>query len=589
MTTATNGPKFLKKFRRFLKSSSIGGFMTIALRLLLLGYFLSNLVTVINRSQSAIVNSIYKKDLSFDETSFNLTKNEFDMALFISYFGTEEGVQDNIHRYFTAKFYQIFFEDNPYTWGTGNDWVYMPIGIEICKEGRFLGENRTAKLINITGNYLCPEENFNLKLSGGENLKCKTQEESEAILPYMNVFFSYITQYFDHNNYGPNPIINNIQNYYWPLNKYISNNQMMKYTQNIVNTADSWLTSNLFGDEFVYYTGRLEYTQIGTRDLDAGWSLFSVEIDMDEGYIKTGRTVMTILDAFSIVGGLMGIAFAFFQYFMETIQEKLFMSSIISKIFYQTNPDDKEEGVRQLNSLGSNTNSPIGTVRIKFMPKVSQQQSLIPQANPNSIISEKVLHFVKTLKTFKYGYSDLFCYKFRKLYCKILCAKGKIPNKLHIQNKLYQKARNTIENEFDIVRVIKTVRKVDLIFKTMFSKYQSFFIPILRNNVLSKNDIKLRDADFNVKEIQEIKKIDDNKLKIFISSLIMQSEKSKIDKRILKNLSDEYRQNVSQKKIDLENNKVGVQLKRNFLSNLAQKLDTNAQLKKYNLEDEWSF
>ena len=85
----------------------------------------------------------------------------------------------------------------------------------------------------------------------------------------------------------------------------------MKYTQNIVNTADSWLTSNLFNDEYVYYTGRLEYTQIGTRELDAGWSLFSIEIDMDEGYVKTSRTVMTILDAFSIVGGLMGITFAF--------------------------------------------------------------------------------------------------------------------------------------------------------------------------------------------------------------------------------------------------------------------------------------
>ncbi|CDW78965.1 UNKNOWN [Stylonychia lemnae] len=469
MTTVEGGPKLLKKFRKFLKSqdafghkislnyqnqptfrSSVGGFMTIALRLLLLGYFLSNLVTVINRSQSAIVNSIYKKDLSFDDTSFNLTKNVFDMALFISYFGTDDGVQENIHTYFTANFYQIYFEDNPYTWGTGNDWVYMPIGLEICKEGRFLGENKTAKLINITGNYLCPEENFNLKLSG-------------------------------------------------------------------VNTADSWLTSNLFGNEFVYYTGRLEYTQIGTRELDAGWSLFSVEIDMDEGYVKTGRTVMTILDAFSIVGGLMGITFAFFQYFMEAIQEKLFMSSIISKIFYQTNPVDQEEGVHQLNSI------------------------------------------------------------------------GKMPQKQYIQNKLYQKARNTIENEFDIVRVIKTVRKVDLIFKTMFSKYQSFFIPILRNNVLSKNDIKLRDADFNIKEIQEIKKIDDNKLKIFISSLIMQSEKSKIDKRILKNLSDEYRQNISNKKLDLEKNKVGAQLKKNFLGNLASKLDTNLSLKKYNKEDEWSF
>jgi len=46
-----------------------------------------------------------------------------------------------------------------------------------------------------------------------------------------------------------------------------------------------------------------------------------------------------------------------------------------------------------------------------------------------------------------------------------------MPRSQYIQYKLYKKARNNIENEFDIVRVIKTIRKVDLIFKTMFSKY----------------------------------------------------------------------------------------------------------------------
>ena len=55
--------------------------------------------------------------------------------------------------------------------------------------------------------------------------------------------------------------------------------------------------------------------------------------------------------------------------------------------------------------------------------------------------------------------------------------------------QMYLKAKNNIENEFDIVRVMKTMRRVDLIFKTMFSKYQGFFIPILRYNVLSPNDV----------------------------------------------------------------------------------------------------
>ena len=50
---------------------------------------------------------------------------------------------------------------------------------------------------------------------------------------------------------------------------------------------------------------------MGTRDLDAEWRLFSVEIDFDENFSVTDRKVLTIIDAFSIVGGLMGIAFSF--------------------------------------------------------------------------------------------------------------------------------------------------------------------------------------------------------------------------------------------------------------------------------------
>ncbi len=108
----------------------------------------------------------------------------------------------------------------------------------------------------------------------------------------------------------------------------------MKYGEHFAETKDSWITNNIYNKEFTYYTARMEYMQIGTRDLDAEWRLFSVEIDFDENYSITERKVFTILDAFSIVGGLMGIAFAFAEFFLDKIQEQLFISSIIRKIFF---------------------------------------------------------------------------------------------------------------------------------------------------------------------------------------------------------------------------------------------------------------
>ncbi|CDW89446.1 UNKNOWN [Stylonychia lemnae] len=616
-------PPFLKRFLKMLKSqdafghkitlnyqnqptfkSTFGGIVTVILRILIFGYFLSNLVTVINRSQSAIVNSLYKRDLSFDDTAFDLSRENFDMGIFISYFGKRDGnIQENIHTYFTTQIFQVFFEDDPNTWGTGSDWQQTEIELQLCDESRFLGEKRQAKLINITGNYLCPDKEFNLKLAGGtssksayiiyvtvdycnqdvldrrypnQNLKCKSHNESDEIMPFMNIFFSYLTQYFDHNNYSQQPIVNNIQNNYWPLNKYISNNQMMKYSKNKAITKDSWLTTNLFNDEFTYFSGRLDYTQIGTRYLDAGWSLFSVEIDMDESYVSVDRTVMTMLDAFSIVGGLMGIAFTFVQFFMERIQENLFLSSIISKIFYQTSED---RDIKIDDNYVSGTISPLfRPTTIKCSPQDSSASLSQNLSGDRNHLNESIFRFIKNLKKFKFTFKDLMKYSLRNTCCRIFL--GNIGmNKKKIQKyQMYLKAKNNIENEFDIVRVMKTMRRVDLIFKTMFSQYQAFFIPILRYNVLSPNDTALKEADFNQREIQLIKKIEDDQLKIFISQLIVQSQSQKIDKRILKHLSDEFRAilDIEKKNDDFtKNNKIAKSVRITFLKRLQQSIDVN--------------
>ena len=74
--------------------------MTILLRVLLFSYFLTNMVDVIYKTQNSITYSQFRRNLSFDPHHFNLTKNEFDMGLFVSYFGTEDGIQDNIDEYF---------------------------------------------------------------------------------------------------------------------------------------------------------------------------------------------------------------------------------------------------------------------------------------------------------------------------------------------------------------------------------------------------------------------------------------------------------------------------------------------------------
>lgn len=103
---------------------------------------------------------------------------------------------------------------------------------------------------------------------------------------------------------------------------------------------------------------------------------------------------------------------------------------------------------------------------------------------------------------------------------------------------MYEKAKNNIEAEFDIVRVMKTIRRVDLMFKIVFSKYQGFFMPVLRSNILTPENLDLKDSQYNIKDLKAVRSMDDDEVKLFISQLLIQSDSSKLDKRILKNLTE---------------------------------------------------
>eukprot|EP00347_Sterkiella_histriomuscorum_P020349 403338149 len=318
------------------------------------------MVSVIQRQQANVVNSNYKRNLSFDNTALNLTKKNFDMAAYVSYVGSDPKVQDDIDTYFTMRMFQAYLQDNPDTWGSYLDWRLNDTRIEKCTEGRFVNLNESTKVINITGNFWCPRQNFSLKLTGsssseisnmiyitvdycsqtqlerlfpGQNKKCKTIDESNQILAFTSVYFAILTQYFDGNQFEKAPIVDNIQTFYYPLNEMISYNQVFKYSLNYAITQDSWLANAYDNKNLTYHTIRSDYLQIGTRNLGSEWMLFTIEIDLDQDYMVTQRTVMTILDAFSNVGGLMGIMIPLISLLISGIQHQLFMQSIIKRVF----------------------------------------------------------------------------------------------------------------------------------------------------------------------------------------------------------------------------------------------------------------
>eukprot|EP00347_Sterkiella_histriomuscorum_P002450 403368102 len=612
------------------------------------------MISVIQRQKANVVNSSYKRNLSFDSTALILTKENFDMAAFVIYTGREQNIKDNIDTYFTMRFYQteLIWEFN--------EWRLQEIGVEKCTEGRFVNLNESTKVINITDNFWCPNKNFSLKLQGssssetasqlylsvdycdqkqldiqnpGKKKKCKTIDESNQILAFTLVNFAVLTQYFDGNHFEKSPIVNNIQTFLYPLNEYISYNQMFKYSLNYAITQDSWLANAYDNKNLTYSTIRSDYLQIGTRELKSIWPLLSIQIDLDQDYVVTQRTVMTVLDAFSNVGGLMGIIIPFISMFMSRIQHQLFMQSIIKQIFHyrpktkskqklpendtnQENSNDsifKNEEVKNTLKIGpnyarvdyqsgyrTNPQTTVTQINDNFAIKNDQNDSefelddsnrnyqrndsniSLSQCGTNRIRSSQIINTnkisqnlvdiifkkLRNLKHFQYNLKDLMKYHYELLLKKISCKRLEIQSKIARKQRVYERATETIMKELDLVRIIKSVRKSDLIQKTVFSKYQTFFIPFLKVNILkdqsllkqqTQSEFMQQDPALCNNDLMRLKATSDDQLRIFIQELIIRSQKdpinsprsingsvgnNQIDRRILKNILEDAQSKI---------------------------------------------
>ena len=65
-----------------------------------------------------------------------------------------------------------------------------------------------------------------------------------------------------------------------------------------------------------------------------------------------------------------------------------------------------------------------------------------------------------------------------------------------MKKRLFEVSQDKIENQFDILSLIRTIRKVDALEKLLISNLQSTFIPVMRENV-----IQVREGDgLEVKE-----------------------------------------------------------------------------------------
>jgi len=104
------------------------------------------------------------------------------------------------------------------------------------------------------------------------------------------------------------------------------------------------------------------------------------------------------------------------------------------------------------------------------------------------------------------------------------------------KDRLFKIGVQKLEKEFEITTIMKKIRQVSLLSQIFLSKYQLKLTPYFPKNVLKERTIQ--NASFKIPSHRKGKaQLSEAELDFCLQQVISKVKQSKVDKRILKNLS----------------------------------------------------
>jgi len=116
------------------------------------------------------------------------------------------------------------------------------------------------------------------------------------------------------------------------------------------------------------------------------------------------------------------------------------------------------------------------------------------------------------------------------------------------KDRLFKLGVQKLEKEFEITKMVKKIRQVSLLSQIFLSKYQLKLTPYFPKNILKERTIQ--NASFKIPSHRKGKtQLSEAELDSCLQQVISKVRQSKVDKRILKNLSM-YKEKASSAKLE---------------------------------------
>ncbi|CAI2359077.1 unnamed protein product [Moneuplotes crassus] len=351
---------------------------------------------------------------------------------------------------------------------------------------------------SLGGSFYSPQYNYiEMKLRKCVSGSCKSATDLENLIKDSRFSIAIVNTVVDLKNYGK------------PIQYMIDDGLFWELTPGIRKKTDVFVRKNdaSFEDNYVQlgFPEEKEFYQVvdSSDRFEAESSsgdLLSIYFRFDKTSDIYERKIYSLGELIGQAGGFYTVLALFGSILLFIFSERLFVSSILSRIYQIDRWQEHERLDKNLRSKnqkeiskkniqyredGRSIKQPL-TESEKFHSKTSGD---LKHINSNNVLVPSLLpnleKSMRERRVFKYGYTDILHY----LFCCVVCRRKRTMRlKPRFRDHLYYEiGEEKLLDELDCVTIIKAVRQLKILTQVLFDKKQKFLMKFQRNNVIDSS------------------------------------------------------------------------------------------------------